>query len=183
MFDRGFGAIRSLHMPVIFAFIVTLAAPVGSVRGEDAAIPCSDDPLFHQQDFTIGDWDVYEGTTKTAEVKLEKALKECAIRETWTSVDGTSVNGLGLFMYSRLLKSWGYFWVADNGWTTAFTGAMQQPDRMLYATEAPLPSGGRRLRRWTLALQSDGSVQELSVGSNDGKAWTTDYELIWRKRK
>ncbi len=183
MIDRSSFDFLSLCRSAIVVCIVLPAVLSGEARGEDRSIPCSDDPLFHQQDFTVGDWDVYEGQIKTAEVRLEKALKDCAIRETWTSTEGKSVDGLGLFMYSRLLKSWGYFWVADNGWTTIFTGAMQQPDRMLYTTEAPLANGGKRLRHWSLALQPDGSVQELSIGTNDGKTWKTDYELIWRKRK
>jgi hypothetical protein len=153
-----------------------------AAQAQDKPVPCSDDPIFQQQDFTVGHWDVYKDGQKTAEVRLEKALKDCAIHETWTPVEGKPGNGLGLFTYSRLLKSWGYFWVADTGQTTHFAGALQSPGNIRYQTEAPLPNGGRRVRHWSLILQPDGSVRELSVGSNDGKTWTTEYDLLWRKK-
>ena len=113
---------------------------------------------------------------------MEKTLKGCAIYETWSTLEHRPGNGLGLFTYSRLHKSWGYFWVADNGTTTAFTGGLQAPGNMRFVTEAPLPNGGKRSRHWSLILQPDGSVRELSVGTNDGKNWTTEYDLLWRKK-
>src|SRR5437868_8284024 len=125
-----------------------LASAVAHAQGKPVAIPCADDPVFQQQDFTLGHWDVYAGEQKTAEVRMERALNGCAIHETWTPVEGRPGSGLGLFTYSRLLKSWGYFWVADTAQTTAFTGSLESKGNMRYVTEAPLPDGGKRLRHW-----------------------------------
>lgn len=135
--------------------VVAVLAAVScfTVHAQDKPVPCSQDPIFAQQDFTIGHWDVYTDGKKSAEVRMEKTLKGCAIHETWTPSDGKPGNGLGLFTYSRLLKSWGYFWVADTGTTTAFTGSLQGPGNIRYVTEAPLPNGGKRLRHWSLILQ------------------------------
>jgi hypothetical protein len=159
-----------------------LASAAAHAQQKPAQVACADDPMFRQQDFTLGHWDVYAGEQKTAEVRMEKTLKDCAIHETWTTVENRPGNGLGLFTYSRLLKSWGYFWVADTATTTAFAGSLQSPGNMRYVTEAPLPDGGKRLRHWSLILQADGTVRELAVGTNDGKTWTTDYDLLWRKK-
>src|SRR5262245_24093671 len=94
-----------------------------AARAQDKPPPCAEDPMFAQQDVALGHWEVYNtDKQKTADVVLEKALKDCAIRETWTTVDGHPGNGLGLFMYSRLLKGWGYFWAADTGQTTTMYG-------------------------------------------------------------
>lgn len=153
-----------------------------TAQAQDKPAPCAEDPLFGHQDFTLGHWDVYAGDKKSAEVLMEKVLKDCAIHETWTTIDNRPGNGLGLFTYSRLLKDWGYFWVSDVGQTTAFRGTVQKPGEIRYVTEAPLPNGGKRLRHWSLILQPDGAVRELSVGTNDGSTWTTEYDLLWRKK-
>ena len=143
---------------------------------------CADDPVFRDQDFALGTWDVFAGDTLTAHVHMERALNDCAIREVWTVAEGQPGNGLGLFTYSRLLKIWQYLWAADTGNTTAFTGSQLKPGEMRYLTTRPLSNGGVRHRDWRLILQPDGRVRELSVGSDDGgKTWTTEYDLMWVK--
>jgi len=180
IFQRSRATFRHrTRIPVGLALFALNGA--GAALAGEAPTPCASDPTFSQQDFVLGHWAVYTAGKKTAEVRLEKALNGCAIRETWTPVDAKPGNGLGLFTYSRLLKKWGYFWVADTAQTTAFMGDAQGKNKMLYVTEAPLANGGKRLRHWTLALQPDGTVQELSVGTNDGSTWTTEYELMWHK--
>jgi hypothetical protein len=160
-----------------------LACASAIARGADAPPACGEDARFEQQDFALGDWDVYEGGKKSATVRLEKVLKGCAIQETWKPLEESGEHGIGVFTYSRLLGHWGYFWVADNGQTTQFSGDSRSTNDMLYVTYAPVPGGGKKERHWTLKLQPDGSLQELSVGSTDGKSWTKEYELIWRKPK
>lgn len=159
-------------------FALALAVP-GLAQAQQT--PCAADPAFHSQDFANGEWDVYVGDRKTAEVKLEPVLNGCAIHETWTALSGKG-NGIGLFTFSRVLKAWTYAWAADTGSSTVFTGAAEGAG-MLYRTERPTASGGTRLRHWTLAEQPDHTIRELSVGTEDGgKTWTTEYELIWKRR-
>src|ERR1700754_4763847 len=83
--------------------IALIAMTCHAARSQEATVPCSDDPVFSQQDFTLGRWDVYLGDKKAAEVVLEKVLKDCVVHETWTPTDNQPGNGLGLFNYSRLL--------------------------------------------------------------------------------
>jgi len=161
--------------------VVTVLAS-GTVLAQTAPVPCAQDPLFSQQDFTLGQWEVFANGRKTADVLLEKTLQGCAILETWSTLDGRPGNGHGVFTYSRLHKGWTYFWVADNAQTTSFTGGLIEAGNMRYVTEAPLPDGGKRLRHWSLIRQADGTVRELAVGTVDGKTWTTDYDLLWRKK-
>ncbi len=145
------------------------------------AVPCSDNPTYHQQDFALGDWDVFHDGKKTAEVHLEPVLAGCAIHEMWNAL-GAKGDGIGLFTYSTVLKAWSYAWVSDTGSSTVFTGASSGENGMLYVTQRPTVAGGVRVRHWTLAEQPDHSIRELSVGSEDGgKTWTTEYELIWKK--
>lgn len=144
--------------------------------------PCADNPTYHQQDFALGDWDVYAAGKKTAQVRLEPVLGGCAIHETWTALSGKG-NGIGLFNWSQVLKAWSYAWASDTGSATVFTGAASGEHGMLYITRRPTEAGGTRVRHWTLIEQPDHTIRELSVGSNDGgTTWTTEYELIWKKR-
>jgi len=171
------------RVAVVFATI-WLVCGWSAVRAADATpAACTMDARYNQQDFSLGDWDVYEGEQKLASAHIEKVLKGCAIQETWIPLGESGEHGIGLFTYSRLLGHWGYFWVADNGQTTAFTGDQRGSDDLLYVTYAPVAGGGRKERHWTLTLQSDGSIRELSVGSVDGKTWSQEYELTWRRRR
>jgi len=167
------------------AGVAALAGQAASAQTTAAPAPdCAADPIYQQQDFTLGHWDVYNKGVKTAEVKMERVLGGCAIYEVWTPLgENKKGHGLGLFAYSRMNKQWGYFWVADNPANTVFTGSLIKPGEMRYVTERPLPTGGTRLRHWTLSLEPDGTVRELSVGTDDRKTWTTEYDLIWHKKK
>ena len=157
------GDLLSMNHPTVLR-VVTAFLILGLTGGysavlaaETAPTACSTDSRYFEQDFTLGDWDVYEKGQKSASVHLEKVLNGCAIQETWAPVGGGGEHGIGLFTYSRILGHWGYFWVADNGQTTAFIGDQRTSNEMLYITYAPIAGGGRKERHWTLALQSDGS--------------------------
>jgi hypothetical protein len=151
------------------------------VAARAQTVPCAEDATYHQQDFALGEWDVFVGDRKTAQVRLEPVLAGCAIRETWTALSGKG-NGVGLFTWSRVLKGWTYAWASDVGAATFFTGSAPGAGAMLYVTQRPTESGGTRLRHWTLTLQPDRSIDELSMGSDDGgKTWVKEYELVWKK--
>ena len=146
---------------------------------------CKTDAKFREQDFTVGDWDVFAGDKKTAEVSMHLILNDCVIEERWNVSTGTATgNGVGLFNYSPLLKNWGYHWATDSGATTSFRGALIKPGEMRYVTERPLPDGKTRLRHWTLFAMPDGTIRELAVGTEDGGArWTTEYDLKWVRKR
>jgi DNA repair exonuclease SbcCD nuclease subunit len=128
---------------------------------------------------------LFAGDKKTAEVSMKLILNDCVIEERWTVLDAArGGNGVGLFNYSPLLKNWGYYWATDTGATTSFRGSLIKPGEMRYVTERPLPNGKVRLRHWTLFANSDGTIRELSVGTEDGgTTWTTEYDLKWVRRK
>jgi hypothetical protein len=157
--------------------------PAGTALAQTpAAVNCKTDPQFAQMDFAVGLWDVTAKGEKDAEVRIEKILDDCAIAETWKAVSPKG-DGRGLFVFSAALQSWSYLWAANTPSTTGFKGSMTKPGEMLFTTVKPLPNGVMRLRHWTLNLLPDGRIRELSVGSNDdGKTWTTEYELFWTKK-
>ena len=178
---------KSLVLSFALAFASAAAATGAQAQQTPAPKTCAEDPIFSQMDFVLGEWDVYDGdrpeAPRTATVRMEKVLGGCTIDETWTGLSEGESDGLGLFTYSRILKSWHYFWAAAGGGTTYFTGSERKPGAIRYVTSRPTPSGGVRLRHWTLSLEPNGRVRELSVGTEDGgKTWTTEYDLWWTKR-
>ncbi|MBY0393447.1 MAG: hypothetical protein K2Q27_09285 [Novosphingobium sp.] len=171
--------------PLLAAALIAVAAPAAAQTAPNPADTCKTDPKFRELDFTLGSWDVYTGTTKTDEVTMALILNDCAIEEHWKKTDGHPTgNGIGLFNYSRLLKSWGYTWATDDGAATVFRGNLVKPGEMRYVTEKPLPNGKVRLRHWTLYAMPDGTIRELAIGTEDGGVtWTTDYDLKWVRKK
>ncbi|WP_164155895.1 hypothetical protein [Sandarakinorhabdus rubra] len=164
-------------------FAALLASPLAAQAPPKAEI-CRNDARYRAQDFTLGNWDVFSGTTKTAEVSMTLILNDCVIEERWTGYRGGDDNGIGLFNFSPLLGNWGYYWATDAGTTTSFRGGLIRPGEMRYVTERPLGGGKVRLRHWTLSANPDGSIRELSVGSEDGgQTWSTEYDLKWVRRR
>lgn len=169
------------HSPIAAAVLAIVSASNASAQAP-AAANCKTDPAFAQMDFAVGHWDVTANGEKDAEVRIEKVLDDCAIAETWKAVKPKG-DGRGLFVYSAMLQNWSYLWAANTPSTTAFKGNLTKPGEILFSTVKPLPNGVMRLRHWTLNALPDGRIRELSVGSNDdGKTWTTEYELFWTKK-
>lgn len=182
MASTGDVDVKKLVTLAALAAAALMSTTPAAAQSPAQSAPCAD-PLYAGQDFTVGIWDVYSNGKKSAEVKMEKVLDSCAIHETWTVEPGRKGNGIGLFVYSSLLKGWSYLWASDTGATTAFTGQIIKPGEIRYVTEKPLGDGKVRLRHWSLIQLPDGKVRELSVGTEDGGAtWTTEYDLLWVKK-
>jgi hypothetical protein len=165
------------------SLLALLPAAAQTPAAASKADVCRSDPRYREQDFTLGEWDVFNGTTKTAEVSMKLTLNDCVIEERWTNFRGRDDNGVGLFNFSPLLNNWGYYWATDVGTTTSFRGGLIKPGEMRYVTERPLGNGKVRLRHWTLSANPDGSIRELSVGTEDGgQTWITEYDLRWVRK-
>jgi hypothetical protein len=175
--------LRNWAFGILAIGILAIGTAMPALAQTAPADTCRKDAHYRAQDFAVGTWDVYAGDKKTAEVRIEPILNDCVLRETWTELGRPDGNGAGLFNWSALLGTWVYHWATDTGATTTFVkGSLIQPGEMRYLTDKPLGDGKVRHRQWTLAANPDGTIREVSVGSNDdGKTWTTEYELKWVK--
>lgn len=157
------------------------ACGVSAVAADKVPAPCNSLDDYRQQDYALGEWEIFENGHKSADAQLVKDLSGCAIRLTWTPAGPSEPRGLGLFTYSQALGRWTYLWVTDGGQTSYSTGELRHPDDMQYVTEHPLRGGGRRIRKWGLSLQADGTLRELSMGSDNGHDWSVEFDLVWRR--
>jgi hypothetical protein len=148
-----------------------------------APSPCLDEaahPEYRQLDFWVGEWEVFNGDKKLADVSVTKILNNCALSESWKGSHG---DGVGISLYNARIKKWEYFWAADHGATSFFVGELLS-NEMRYRMEQPQPDGTVRLRHWSLTKLPDGKVRELSVGStDDGATWNTEYDYTWVLKK
>ncbi len=185
------GATRKTVYMAVVAATLLLAGQAAQAQQQTPAAPrpagCADDPLFSQQDFTLGTWDVYNGpgetATRSAQVKMEKVVGGCGIYEVWTPAAGRDRgHGRGLFAYSRVVKGWQYFWISDAGDTTLMEGALIGDGHIRYITEYWTRDNRKRINHWDLIRMPDGRVREFSVISDDlGLNWRTEYDLYWKK--
>ncbi len=129
-------------------------------------------------DFTLGYWDIFDGSTKIAEFFNERLLEDGKILQHISLPDGST--GVGLMAYSPALNIWHYFVKTDDGTATLFTGESADYGNLIYTARKSLGDGNSRLRRWTLTLLSDGNIRELCICTDDiGKTWSTEYDLVW----
>jgi len=151
------------------------------------ATSCSQDPLYHQLDFWVGEWLVYDVGKKTlqGENTILKDLDDCSITEDWRSANGG--RGKSLFYVDNKTKSWKQVWV-----TTSANQPMGQKEKTMisYAKDSVVfqgtyPYNEKTLTdRTVLSLLPDGDVrQEIMISMDGGGSWQTTFVGIYERVK
>lgn len=153
-----------------------------AVRKNDLAVnPCKASPEFRQFDFWIGEWDVKnpQGVPSgTSSVQL--ILGQCTIFENWTSGSGSS--GKSFNIYDTKDKKWHQTWVDDKGTFTNYIGGLE--DGKMVVVADTVISGKKTLARMTFSKLLNGDVRQFGENSTDeGKTWTTAFDLIYSRKK
>ena len=69
-----------LRRAIPLALLLALPASIAAQPAQPAtAGVCRNDANYRAQDFTVGEWDVYTGAAKTAEVSMKLILNDCVI--------------------------------------------------------------------------------------------------------
>ena len=141
--------------------------------------PCSA-PGYRQFDFWIGDWDVYDtGDAKPSmHIRVERILDGCALRESYTDVNG--MIGESLNVYDAARKTWQQTWATNRGQVLLLEGKLEGEKMVFRATEQT--ASGPLL--WRAAWIPQGAeVRETAETSSDGgKTWKPKFDIIFRKR-
>ncbi|MEZ5500782.1 MAG: hypothetical protein R3E77_15320 [Steroidobacteraceae bacterium] len=142
------------------------------------------DPVFHQFDFWLGDWDV---STPEGELAGHNSISReeygCLLVEHWTSANG--VTGQSYNFVDRVTGRWRQIWVSA-GATIDYQGGLDDRGRMrLEGTigyPPDNPANGARFRgTWT--ANDDGSVRQHFEQFDAAKGeWTDWFVGIYRKR-
>jgi hypothetical protein len=151
-------------------------------------MPCSK-PEFRQFDFWIGEWEAFgiKGQ-KAGDSKISVILDSCVILEEWTSASqqqGLTYTGKSFNSFNAGNKQWQQTWVDNTGNTTEFLRGEGSEGKIIYHADKVAGPGGKTfMRRLTFTRLSNDKVRQLGERSDDeGKTWTVEYDLEYRRKK
>ena len=152
---------------------------------KEQAAPCKyhqKHPKFRELDFWVGDWDVYgKGGAKVGQSHVELMVGDCVVNENWTDMTGGV--GKSYNKYNPPMKRWEQYWVDQYGSTTFYKGNLEGPN-MVYLADAFDPKGNPQKQRMTFFPLAPDKVRQFGeVSKDDGKTWTTSYDLTYIRRK
>lgn len=165
-----------MFLPRLLFFFVLAFLVVPSLHAQ-APAPCSA-PEYHQLDFWIGDWDVFESgnTTPVAHVTVDRILDGCALHERYEDTDGH--RGQSFSTYDSGRHQWRQSWYTNRGKSLELLGSAQKDTVVLVGTD--YDSNPQSLVRGVWQPRGD-TVQETAVTSDDGgKSWKPWFDLSFR---
>lgn len=140
-------------------------------------------------DFWIGEWEVFgKKGNKAGDSKISVILDSCVILEEWTSVapqKGLVYQGKSFNSFNTATKQWQQTWVDNTGNTTEYLrGEVGENKITFYADKVIDQNAKYFLRRLTFTKLNEITVRQLGERSDDdGKTWTVEYDLEYRKKK
>ncbi len=173
---------ETLNGEADFASLRNDAKFLDIVRRSDLAVnPCKAAPEFRQFDFWIGEWEAKNPQGQpggTSSIQL--ILGQCIILENWTGASGT--NGKSFNIFDTNDKKWHQTWVDDKGTFAHYIGEFKDGKMVIIADT--IVTGKKTLAKMTFSKLPNGDVRQHGENSVDeGKTWTTSFDLIYSKKK
>lgn len=154
----------------------------------ESQLPCSR-PAFRQFDFWVGEWEAFGPKgAKAGDSKISVILDSCVILEEWTSASsqqGLVYTGKSFNSYNAATKQWQQTWTDNTGNTTEFLRGESGNGKIVYYADKVMGQQGKIfMRRLTFTKLSDDKVRQFGERSDDeGKTWTVEYDLEYRRKK
>jgi ketosteroid isomerase-like protein len=158
---------------------VVLAVVAASTIAMGQSTPACSTPAYHQFDFWVGDWDVFEpgATTSSAHVRVDRMLGGCVLHERYEDTGGLA--GESFTIYDAARQLWHQTWVTNNGRLLTIEGTPQSNSIVLAG--AYYRDKGQEVRvrgTWTPA---GNAVRETAVTSDDGgRQWKPWFDLMFK---
>lgn len=148
--------------------------------------PCADTEGFDRLDFWVGEWDVMSDGRQVGTNRITKILDGCAVTEEWVAQGGGE--GRSLFYYLPRSDEWKQVWVTSSA--TRIGGvkekalvAVLDDGSLRFQGRIPDSSGALWYDRTTLTPLDGGRVRQLIEISEDGVAWQTTFDAVYRPRR
>lgn len=153
------------------------AAGVRVASSTESALstPCSA-PAYHQFDFWVGDWDVFDvdSPNKAAHARIDSILNGCVLRENYQGLDGRQ--GQSFTTYDASRNAWHQTWVTNGGELLEIDGKFEKNGIQLSGKNQ---HGLLVQGTWKPV---NGEVRETAVRSSDnGKSWEPWFDIIFRR--
>lgn len=153
-----------------FVAVVLLLTAARAAVGQTQQPPtvCQDEAAFHDFDFWVGEWDVYNNANgnRAGRNRIEAQESGCVLVERWTATSGGT--GMSINYYDMVTDEWRQVWVA-NGYSIDIVGGLDEDGSMVlvgeihnYAQQQSFPFRGT----WT--PNADGTVRQLFEQQNPG---------------
>lgn len=169
---------------LIILLLATITLPSLSQQNP-LARPCTLDSVYRQFDFWIGEWEVFGLNGKKAgDSKIELILDSCIILENWTSAKGNYA-GKSYNTYNAVTHQWQQTWVDNKGGSAEFLQGKASTGKIVFITNPQLqPDSTMQIRRLSFFKIDDDKVRQFAEKSVDeGKTWSTEYDLEYRRKK
>ena len=152
-------------------------------RLKDALTPCVTAPESHKFDFWVGEWNVFSALGPAAgSSSVQKILESCVLLENWTDLQGGQ--GKSFNAYNRALGQWQQFWVDQYGSVTEYRESKWVGASLQYTAHSTNAKGAPTLLHMTFTPIDANTVRQLGETSTDeGKTWSIDYDLTYRRKK
>lgn len=151
-------------------------------------LPCSK-PEYRQFDFWIGEWEAFAPTgAKGGDSKISLMLDSCTILEEWTSTglqNGLRYAGKSYNMYNAAAKKWQQYWVDNTGSITKYFNGHYEDNKMIVQTENEKVNDTLyQIQKMTFFNLGPDKVRQFGETSSDnGKTWSTSFDLEYRRKK
>ncbi|HQV01296.1 MAG: hypothetical protein JNK61_05950 [Bacteroidia bacterium] len=154
----------------------------------NAQSPCTNDTMYHQFDFWIGNWEVYNPkNTKAGDSKISSILDQCVILEEWKSANkqnGVLFEGKSFNTYNASTKQWQQTWVDNVGGCTEYLNGNFSANKMEFKTNAFLIAADtlaiRKLTFYNLGINK--VRQHGQISKDNGNTWNTEFDLEYRRK-
>jgi len=169
--------------PIALAALL-LAAP--AAFGQAQPTYGCDSAESRQLDFWVGEWQLSyqgpKGQPATSTNRITKTLDGCVVLEEFTGAPGTKLDGRSYSTYDRATQRWKQAWVDNTASYLDFEGATVDGN-MAFVRTFTRPDGKKAHQRMVFRDVKADSLKWLWQSSPDGQAWTTQWEIDYKRVK
>jgi hypothetical protein len=166
------------------AIALVLLVVVGWTTTGAAQAPNSrrcDTTRDRQFDFFVGEWDVFDrgGSTKAADVRVERILDGCVLREDYS--DPSGLLGHSLSSFDTKTGEWQQTWVTNRGQLVVIHGVLEGKELAFTGWRHDGDVEVLVRARW---IPEGASIRQKAETSADGgKTWRPWFDLDFRPRR
>jgi hypothetical protein len=171
-----------MKQPLLALALAALVLMATAVVAQSQPQYGCDSPESRRLDFWVGEWELtytVSGKPVKSRNRITKVLDGCAILEEFTGAPGTRLDGRSYSTYDRATKRWKQTWVDNTASYLDFEGATVDGD-MAFVRVVTRDGKTTHQRMVFREVKAD-SLRWLWQASPDGNAWTTQWDIAYKR--